>query len=106
MFTAKLLAIGQPKQGDYILKKVAKYEKMMNMSELTTNVDDIFLTKQVLQDVVLGKTVLLVNSFNRPMMQLLYADFKLELANERYAMNFLAYSLSKDIKFCYKISKM
>ena len=87
-------------------ERMISYESKMNLINKTTNPNANYINKQILEEILSGKTILLVNSFNRLIMQDTFADFKLELAEIRYVMQFMVYSVSKRHKYSIEITKM
>ena len=71
----------------------------MHIEKLTGNPNNNFITKDVLNEFLSGKTVLLVNSFLRLIMQDTFTDFKLQTAREKYILTFIAYKMSKNFEY-------
>ena len=87
-----------------LITRIEDYEKKMNISGLSMNPNTNFIDEFILQDMIEGKTVLLVNSFVRVIMQDTFVNFKLEASKSNYDMSYLAFRVSKNSKHSSKIT--
>ena len=87
-----------------LFKNMQEYEKKMKISELTNNMNNDFINKQILSDVLGGKAVLLVNTLLRYKMMDRFFNYELHLADSKYLQVYLAYKMTKNSKFSDKIT--
>ena len=86
-----------------ILDRVRNYETKMQIENMTGNPNTNFISKQILQEVLKGETILLINSFLRVIVQDTFADFNLK-KGESYNMMYLAYQIARNFSFSQQIT--
>ena len=88
-----------------IMQRARKYEEKMNLGHrMTANPNINFINLDILKDMIKGKAIVLVNSFQKKIMQDVYHKFNLVSAIEKYLQKYIAYYVFKNLKFSAQIA--
>ena len=87
-----------------LLKRAKKYEKDMEIGNKSLNPNIDFITKNILEDMIKGKAVVLVNSLVKMKIQDSYRDYNLVSAEKKYYNRYLVHLVSKNQKYTAKIT--
>lgn len=87
-----------------LIQRAQKYEKKMNLGGISSNPNTNFINLNILKDMINGRTVVLVNSFLRLIMQDAYHEFNLVSAMGKYSQCYVVYSVFKNHEYSTQIA--
>ena len=87
-----------------LMTRIENYEEKMYALD-SGYVNTNFMTTEILQDVMVGKAVLLVNSHLRTRMQDSFVEFPLEIGEDSYIMTYITYQVTKNYTFASEITR-
>ena len=87
-----------------LLKRAEKYENNMNIGNKSLNPNTDFITTNILEDMIKGKAVVLVNSLVKTKIQESYRDYNLVSAEKKYFSRYLVHLVSKNQAYTTKIT--
>ena len=102
---SKLNTILDSAEHQNLLDRIAKYEKKMNITGKSENMNQNFMDKFILRDVMKGKAIILTSSHVRRFMIEEYIDFKLEIGENSYNPFYTAFRVSKNFTLTENITK-
>ena len=94
---------------DELMKNVINYQSKVNIKVITSDIKlatKDFINKQVLTDVLKGKTVLIVGTSLKRKMLENWPDFNLKSAQDKRFINYLTLKISKNSKYSKEINDL